>query len=367
MDKINNCPRVSIIIPVYNVEKYLHECLSSIINQTFRDLEIIIINDGSTDSSLNIINEFSKIDPRIIVVDKKNEGYGKTVNTGILLARGEYIGIIESDDFVDNNMFEKLYSIADQNKCDVVKSCWYIHKNGFDKFFTFIPEDDFNNLLNPRQNSSIFYAQNSVWSAIYKRSFLLENNISFLETPGASFQDVSFSYKVWLMAKKVFFLREAFVHYRVGHVQSTLSKGKIFCICQELDEINKFSILKNLQKETFSLRCHLFLINYLWNLDRLSGDNKELFRQKFIKDLNDQKILRGLKYDCFTLRQKYKILHKIYSDNTFYLLMLALINISKVFFKVKYKNYQKEYYIFSIFRIKVKRINWPGVECDNLD
>ena len=365
MDKINNCPRVSIIIPVYNVEKYLQECLSSIINQTFQDLEIIIINDGSTDSSLNIINEFLKIDPRIIVVDKKNEGYGKAINTGISLAKGEYIGIIESDDFVDNNMFERLYSIANKNKCDVVKSCWYNYKNGIDKFFSFIPEDDYNNILYPRQNSSIFYSQNSVWSAIYRRSFLLENNIFFLETPGASFQDVSFSYKVWLMAKKVFFIKEAFVHYRIGHTQSTLSKGKIFCVCKEIEEINKFSMLKNLQDESFSLRCHIFLINYLWNLDRLSGDGKELFRQKFIKDLDEQKILHGLNYECFTLKQKYKILHKIYPDNIFYLFMILLLNITKLFFKVKYKNYHKEYYVFSILRIKVKKINWPVIKCLN--
>ena len=102
-------PKVSILVPICNVERYLRECLNSLVNQTLREIEIICINDGSTDSSLSIIREYERRDERIVVIDKPNSGYGDSMNKGIELARGEYIGIVESDDFASLNMFETLY------------------------------------------------------------------------------------------------------------------------------------------------------------------------------------------------------------------------------------------------------------------
>ena len=112
-------PKVSILVPIFNVEKYLRQCLDSIVNQTLKDIEIICINDGSTDSSPAIIDEFAKNDPRIVILTKTNSGYGDSMNQGLKKATGEYIGIVESDDWVDIDMFENLYDIAVKNNVAV--------------------------------------------------------------------------------------------------------------------------------------------------------------------------------------------------------------------------------------------------------
>ena len=113
--------KVSVLVPIYNVEEFLPECLDSLVNQTLKDIEFICINDGSKDDSLKILKEYAKKDKRILIINKKNSGYGDSMNKGLEKAKGEYIGIVESDDFIDLDAFEKLYNIAKKNDADVVK------------------------------------------------------------------------------------------------------------------------------------------------------------------------------------------------------------------------------------------------------
>src|SRR5207253_2318057 len=108
-------PNVSIIVPVYNNEKYLSECLDSLINQTLKDIEIILVNDGSNDNSLLICYEFGKIDGRIKVIDKPNGGVSSARNTGLKLASGKYVGFVDSDDWIESDMYEKMYSAAERH------------------------------------------------------------------------------------------------------------------------------------------------------------------------------------------------------------------------------------------------------------
>ena len=356
---MNNVPKVSIIVPVYNVEQYLDECLSSIVRQTLKDIEILVINDGSTDSSLSIIKKFADVDKRIVVVNKKNEGYGKTLNRGIRLSRGKYIGIIESDDFVDEQMYEDLFFLAEKTDTEVVKSCWFNYINNNDEYCRFMSDDNYERILNPKKESAIFYAQNSVWSAIYNREFLLKNNLFFLETPGASFQDVSFSYKVWFTAKNVFFTKKAYVHYRIGHEQSTLSKGKIFCICDEINEINRFSEDSVLAHESYALRCHLLLNNYLWNINRLSGESKELFRKVFYNEFN--RIKGGIDKKCFTLKQWLKICLTVDPNNFLYKTALVSINLIRLLFKERIRKQEKTYIIFGCIPLKKVSCKYPNI------
>ena len=118
-------PKISILVPVYNTKKYLKKCLSSIINQTFLDMEIICMDDGSTDGSGRILDWFAKQDPRIRVIHKKNTGYGNTMNQAFALAEGNYIGIVESDDYVVSSMYENLYQAIESDQLDFVKSDFY--------------------------------------------------------------------------------------------------------------------------------------------------------------------------------------------------------------------------------------------------
>ncbi len=195
-------PKVTILVPVYNVEKYLHQCVDSIVRQTLKDIEIICIDDGSTDSSSSILDEYASNDNRIKVIHKKNTGYGNSMNIGLDSATGEYIGIVESDDFADPKMFETLYSLAKKDDLDVVRSEFYFYGNATGsnrKTKTdYVPH---NRVFAPFEERSVFYQQPSIWANIYRASFIKENEIRFLETPGASYQDTAFSFKVYSWQK----------------------------------------------------------------------------------------------------------------------------------------------------------------------
>lgn len=235
--------KISVVVPVYNVEKYLKECIDSIINQTLEDIEIICVNDGSTDSSLEILNDYAKKDSRIIVINKSNSGYGHTMNMGLNAATGEYIGIIESDDFADKNMFEDLYKLAKEYDADIVKGDWYNYwsKNKFARKNNRISSAKALKLTNSKLDKSLLRINPSVWSAIYKKEFLNKYNIRFLETPGASYQDLAFSFKIFALAEKVILTDKAYLYYRQDNMNSSVkSKTKVYCVCDEYEEIDRF-------------------------------------------------------------------------------------------------------------------------------
>ena len=118
--------KISGIIPIYNVEQYLSQCLDSIINQTYTNLEIILINDGSTDNSEKICNQYKLLDPRIIVIHKTNGGLSDARNTGIKIATGDYISFVDADDFIDKNMYTILFQKINTTNADII---WYNHYN----------------------------------------------------------------------------------------------------------------------------------------------------------------------------------------------------------------------------------------------
>ena len=236
-------PKVSVIVPVYNVEKYLRECLESLVNQTLNDIEIICINDGSKDSSPKILDEYAQKDNRIKLIHKKNTGYGASMNLGLDTAKGEYIGIVESDDLTKNTMFENLYKLAKENSADVVKSDFYyfFSKANIVRQAGKINKKYEGKVLNIKDIPAIIKMQPSIWSAIYKKSFLIENNIRFLETSGASYQDTSFAFKTLISAKRLIFTTKAYLYYRQDNENSSVkSKKKIYSICDEWQEITKF-------------------------------------------------------------------------------------------------------------------------------
>lgn len=115
-------PKVSIIVPVYKVEKYLVQCLDSIVGQTLKDIEIIIVDEGDKDACRYIIDHYEQADKRVIAIHEKNGGYGASVNKGLAIAKGEYIGIVESDDFIAPEMYEEMYNYAKKLDADIVKT-----------------------------------------------------------------------------------------------------------------------------------------------------------------------------------------------------------------------------------------------------
>ena len=189
----SDTPKVSLLVPICNVERYLRECLDSAVAQTLKDIEIICINDGSTDLSPAIIREYMERDARVKMIDKANSGYGDSMNRGLDMARGKYVGILESDDFMAPDALEKLVLAAESSNADFAKA-------NFD-FYWSKPEErrslhemfkarDCDKPVHPSVTTQFFKQKPSIWSAVYRRDFLERNGIKFLPTPGASFQEI---------------------------------------------------------------------------------------------------------------------------------------------------------------------------------
>ncbi len=173
--------QISIIIPIYNTGKYLHRCVKSILSQTLTDLELILVNDGSVDESGQICDEYARMDSRVKVIHKKNEGVSIARNTGIEAAQGEYIGFIDSDDWIEPDMYEELYSMAISKKCDIVMCdavTKYDDKPDEEDTITQLHED----VLLMKEDISpklLCEIAGSVWRCIYKREIIKRNNIIF--------------------------------------------------------------------------------------------------------------------------------------------------------------------------------------------
>lgn len=287
-------PKVSILVPICNVEKYLSQCLDSLVKQTLREIEIICINDGSTDSSLSIIKEFAAKDNRIVVIDKPNSGYGDSMNCGLSIAKGEYIGIVESDDFADAAMFEKLYQLTDNGSIDIIRSNYYRYwdtKGDAEVFEADISQYD--KLITLADEPELLLISPAIWSAIYRKDFLLKNDIRFLPTPGASYQDTSFFIKTLCKAQKIIYTKDKFLHYRQDNASSSVkqcSLQKAKYVHTELQECDKFlKIEQKRYEEIKSFYNTKKLKTYLWNLYRV--DDKKGYLELMRRDSLD--ILMG--------------------------------------------------------------------------
>ncbi len=210
-------PKVSVVVPIYNVEPYLRQCLDSILNQTLREIEVICINDGSPDRCGEIIDEYAARDSRLRAIHQENGGYGVAVNHGFKLARGCYIGIIESDDWVEPTMFERLHKQAEEMQADVAKCDFTYYKGDgvfqpSDSVHKIAPEGTVFTLL---ENPSLFLPHVSIWSAIYKRDFLVRHQIMIEESRSASYQDMPFAALVYAKGAKVTLVHDHLINYRV--------------------------------------------------------------------------------------------------------------------------------------------------------
>ena len=271
--------KVSVVVPCCNVEKYVAQCLKSITNQTLKEIEIICINDGSKDNTLSILKSFAEKDERIILIDKPNSGYGDSMNQGFAKAHGEYIGIVESDDFIEPKMFETLYNTAKKQDADVVKSNFWFYWTDSDRneMHEYFKKEECDKIITPStyDNGSLFGRKPSIWSAIYKADFIRKNNIDFLPTPGASFQDTSFTFKVYSCAKRMICLYQPFLHYRQDNANSSINNSdkKAYCVCDEYEEIENY--IKRCPKERKELLYPIYVTSFydtcIWMYERLSA------------------------------------------------------------------------------------------------
>lgn len=283
-------PKISIIVPVYNVENYLKQCMDSLLNQTFTDFELICINDGSTDSCLSILEDYARKDARIRLIDKENEGYGKTMNRGLAEAKAPYVGIVESDDFAKAEMFEKLYDAMIKQPVDLVKCNFYKYttEDGEDIDYSHeYPEESYGRVLEPIDHPALYTAHSSVWAALYNKQFLDENGIRFNETPGASYQDIAFHFKVLSCAKKMMIIRDALLYYRTDNLMSSVySPYKIYCICDEIHTAEQYIREQDdkRQGKLWPILMKKKFYDYRWNLSHLATVFQFAFFEKMVSE-----------------------------------------------------------------------------------
>ena len=287
-------PVVSLLIPIYNVERYLPECLDSAMGQSLGDIEIICINDGSTDSSSDIIAQYAAKDHRIKVIDKPNSGYGCSMNMGLHVAAGDYIGILESDDFFDPDALETLCDAALKSGADVEKADFYFYwsvPRERNERFGWV-DSSMPSVTAPLDCPEVFFRKPSIWSAIYRRDFLLKNDIRFLETPGASYQDAGFNFKGWASAEKAALVDRPILHYRQDNESSSVnSPGKVFCVCDEYAEMLGY-VAKRFSGDKKQLLSRLLVRmrfdSYIWNYERLSEDLRASFLPRLREDFSKE-------------------------------------------------------------------------------
>ena len=305
-------PFLTVLVPVYNAASYLRQALDSLTHQTLRDLEILCINDGSTDDSLVILKSYQAADPRIRLLDKPNTGYGDSMNQGIKLARGHYLGILEPDDWLELDAFSRLTQLAEWHRAEVVKANYFkelathsttpaiaTSTNAASTPTKTIPKSltkslktseirprDTGKLIDPRHDRRVFTFAPAIWSAIYRRDFLLDNHLKFLPTPGASYQDLGFSFKVWTLARRVVLTDAAYYHYRLDNANSSVhSPGKANCVVEEYASIYQFLTDHHLLTEFGHTAAAAKFRNYHWNLQRLSPDLAQSFYRTMYSEL----------------------------------------------------------------------------------
>ena len=280
-------PKVSVVVPVYNVEKYLRECLDSLLAQTLKDIEIICVNDGSTDGSLAILEEYAARDPRVRVISKENGGYGHTMNRGFAAARGEYVGILESDDFADKHMYRDLYRFAKKHDLDLVKANYYEYNSDRGD----VKQEPwagfrYKRVFDPRVEQNALTALPIIWSALYRRSLIVDNGIVFNETPGASYQDTSFVHQVWMSARRVALLPKAYLHYRVDNAGSSVkSSSKVYAVCDEYELSESFMRRDPERLAAFAPIMNLLKLGtYRWNYNRIADEFKGEFADRMAQE-----------------------------------------------------------------------------------
>ena len=272
-------PKVSILIPIYNTEKYLRECLDSVISQTLEDIEIICVNDGSTDGSLDILNRYERQDNRVHVITIKNQG-GVARNEGMHLAQGEYITFLDSDDFFEPCFIEELYKKAKNDSLDVaVCRCdQYDNSTG-----NYIPADFSirQELLPKKEVFNIKDVEKDFfhlfvwwpWDKLYRREFIAEHQLRFQSL--RSTDDLFFVCTAVLLAERVGVSEDVWVHHRINNpasVSNTREKSFDDFITALL-ELREFLVKKNLFKA-----LQIDFINYvwafsLWHLDTIKGES----------------------------------------------------------------------------------------------
>lgn len=320
--------KVSVIVPVYNVEKFIDKCLNSLVKQSLKEIEIIVVNDGSPDNSQKIIDKYVKKYPeKVQSFIKENGGQGSARNYGLKKATGEYIGYVDSDDFVEKDMYKKLYNKAKENNYDIVVcgnynvSEDYQNKN-IDAFI--------NNYNTDLEN--IFFGKMAVWNKIYKRDILIKNKLEFKEK--VWYEDLAFTLKAIMNSNTFAFIDEPLYDYLIRE-GSTMNNSNVKRNLEILEAFNDIlSYIQHNKKEEYFSKIEFLAIDHIYIsaiVRVLKAEADDKVKRETINKLIDymNKKFPNYKNNKYinTLSKNRKIIYKLINIK-----MYGLINL---IFKVK--------------------------------
>lgn len=262
-------PKISLLIPVYNSGDYLRICIDSLKEQDCGEaVEFICVNDGSTDGSPAVLDEWAKQDTRVRVIHQTNKGYGKAMNAALSEARGAYIGIVEPDDWVEPDTCSILLSIAEQTGADIIKGVYVGETEKKSHADTRFQQRAEGEVCKPEDFPGFLTGAPSIWAAIYRKSMLDTHKIRFSETPGASFQDLGFFMRTWAAATSIATTNKTVYHYREDNPNSSTRRKEdgAWAVLREIELTKPVfrSISTNQVKCTLLLRrvFHSMLADY---------------------------------------------------------------------------------------------------------
>ena len=286
---------ISVIIPVHNVKKYITQCLNSVENQTYKDLEIICV-DSSDDGTTEILENYTKLYNNVRHIVDPNNSYGYKLNYGILHARGEYLGIIDADDWIQPNMYEELLEVLLRENVDFVKSDYYqFHtedsKDVVDGYTTCLAvEYCYDKKIRISDYPEILYRKGmSIWSGLYKTSYIREKGVCVNESEGASYQDAGFSALSHIFADTFYYFPKAYYMYRIDNANSSVKSSKKYrTIVDEWKWIeSKAGILEDGYKIKEALKYDK-LRSYWWNCERLNEEGCKAFCADILDELTEE-------------------------------------------------------------------------------
>lgn len=277
-------PKVSIIMPSLNVADYIELAIRSVMEQSMTDIEIICIDASSNDGTWEILESLSNEDKRITLVKTSTRSYGYQVNLGIKIATGEYVAIVETDDFVNQDMYEILYEYAHSNDCDYVKAdyrAYWTQKNGEKVFVNRKnPEDGslYKKVICPKQYPRLGEDDWYLWTGIYNRNFIIGNQIRFTESKGAAFQDIGFLIKTMQYAKRAMYVDDMLYNYCIDREGASSNQKNIllYAVAEFKNSINDCRPESG-DNELFYARMAKSFLCCASEMDTLSVENEECF------------------------------------------------------------------------------------------
>lgn len=286
--------KVSVIIPVYNTQKYLHECMDSVLAQKLEGMEILCVDDGSTDRCAVILDEYAGKEDRIRVFHIPNGGYGYAVNYGIDRAVGKYISIVEPDDYIDGEMLQTLYQAAEENELEVVSSNYKrFMGTGRERIFQveYVMGEDkyYHKVLNPYTERDLLKGTYLNQAGLFRRDFINRYQIRHHESPGASYQDVGFRLQTLAYCRRFLLLRDSFYCHRDDNPDSSINNRT--CLRWIIDEYAfVFRIMETNKKDLGSFLPEFTgckVTDYLGQYDRLVPELRldflKIIRKEFME------------------------------------------------------------------------------------